>query len=682
MTNAITTLHLSRYFLAILTSFLVTTHAPAAINKTGEVNYDIHVQIDPDTRSLKGHSLITVKNATELRLILGQRFEVTHALIEGVPLESSKNNLGSPYHSWIIPFSLGVTHHIEIHWRGELSPLNTSLDHQATLGRPIPVSSAEGTFLPKSSGWYPHIIGALASYRVNLKLPAGQRGLVAGKLTDESDSAQGYEASFEFPLPSEGIDLMAGPYQIVTDHMTAKDGREIQLRTYFHPQINHLADGYLEAVKDYFKLYETWIGDYPFTEFSVVSSPTPTGFGMPTLTYLGINVLRLPFIRATSLGHEVLHNWWGNGVYPDYSQGNWSEGLTTFMADYAYKEHESDEAAREMRLGWLRDFSALSPGQDAPLNTFTSRTHGASKIVGYNKTAMLFFMLRDQLGTEIFDRSIQAFWNIQRFKITTWQDLQSIFEMVSVSDLEPFFDQWLNRSGAPAINLLDVSKTKLDEGFQVTVTLKQSLPTYQLRVPIIIYSANDEQTQILDLQQEQQTFTFNVQSRPLKVALDPNLHLFRQLAPDEAPPILREVMVNQTTTTLLLAEKGETLEIAKILAKQLQRRPATMIGINQSLPAKPILVIGLQQQIDTWLATHHLPERPEIIKDKGSAQAWTLRRTNGATLVIVSAQDNDSLAALIRPLPHYGRQSYIVFEDAKAIERGTWPMKVQMMAIE
>jgi len=60
--------------------------------------------------------------------------------------------------------------------------------------------------------------------------------------------------------------------------------------------------------------------------------------------------VRLPFIRTTSLGHEVLHNWWGNGVYVDWERGNWCEGLTTFMADYAYKEEEGESAAREMRL--------------------------------------------------------------------------------------------------------------------------------------------------------------------------------------------------------------------------------------------------------------------------------------------------------------------------------------------
>jgi hypothetical protein len=27
----------------------------------------------------------------------------------------------------------------------------------------------------------------------------------------------------------------------------------------------------------------------------------------------------------------------------------------------------------------------------------------------------------------------------------------------------------------------------------------------------------------------------------------------------------------------------------------------------------------------------------------------------------------------MRPLPHYGRQSWLAFEGARAIERGVWP---------
>lgn len=673
------------YFLFVITvadaSAGAGAGASAAVNPGGEINYDINVRIDPITRAIEGQSTITVTNPRELNIVLGSQFEVTKALIDGHPMGRGRQRANQS-HVWQIPYDLRPQYHIEIHWKGELLPLDASLNHEQTLGRPMPVSGEAGTFLPNGSSWYPRIVGGLAHYEVKLALPSGQRGLVAGRLLAESDSEQGYQAHFEFPFPAEGITLMAGPYEIETDTFMGISGEPIQLRTYFHPQLSNLSNDYIEAVKRYLKLYESWIGSYPFTEFSIVSSPTPTGFGMPTLTYLGINVLQLPFIRDTSLGHEVLHNWWGNGIYPDYQSGNWSEGLTTFMADYAYKELEGSEAAREMRLGWLRDFAALEPGQDAPLASFTSRTHGASKIVGYNKAAMLFFMLRDHIGTAVFDRSIQGLWTSRRFKITSWQHLQHMFGMVSGQDLEPFFTQWLDRAGAPTITITETKNSKTDSGYALNITLEQSSPTYQLSVPVAIKTEEGTDIHQLDLQQNQQTFTLAILNKPLSVTLDPGLRLFRQLAPGEAPPILREVMVNPTTKTILLSENREIRHIAETLASRLQRRAPDIASASTKLSAAPTLVIGLQNEIDAWLETKNLSPRPEVVSEKGSAQAWTMARSKDGSLAIVSAQDVVSLEALIRPLPHYGRQSYIMFDGRQALDRGTWPMQVQRVKVE
>jgi hypothetical protein len=402
---------------------------------------------------------------------------------------------------------------------------------------------------------------------------------------------------------------------------------------------------------------------------------------MPTLTYLGIEVLRLPFIRATSLGHEVLHNWWGNGVYPDYAHGNWSEGLTTFMADYAYKEREGSEAAREMRVGWLRDFSALAPGQDAPLTEFTSRTHGASQIVGYNKAAMVFLMMRDLLGQETFDRALQLFWHEQRFRVASWKDLQRAFETVSGRDLRVFFRQWLTRPGAPVVRIAEAARTYSDSKHRVTITLEQSAPTYQLRVPIGLRTEEGEEVRMLDLEQKRQTFTLEVPARPIEVTLDPGLRLFRQLMPQEAPPILRQVMVDETVVSVLLPETGEAYAAAELLATKLQNRSPRIISATNALPTVSVLVIGLHDQIDAWLARRQLPVRPGIVQGKGSAQAWTVSRPGGAVVTLVSARDVTALTALARPLPHYGRQSYVVFEGAKMIERGIWPMRMQVMKI-
>jgi hypothetical protein len=648
-----------------------------------EVSYEIEVRIDPVAHSIEGRSVIMANSSEELTLVLGRRFGVLSAEVNGTSLGPAAS-MGK-VRAWRVFNDKGLPRRIEVHWRGELTPLDTSLDHAQTLGRDEPASGEAGTFLPDSSGWYPYIAGKLASYRVSIELPAGQRAVVPGRLVEESESADGYRAHFEFLPPTGGIDLMAGPYTVETRTMRGAGGKPIQLRTYFHPQIADLANGYLDSVKGYIDLYESWIGDYPFTEFSVVSSPTPTGFGMPTLTYLGIEVLRLPFIRYTSLGHEVLHNWWGNGVYTDYAHGNWSEGLTTFMADYAYKERESPEAALDMRRGWLRDFAALSSGQDAPLNTFTSRTHGATQIVGYNKSAMVFLMLRDMLGRETFDRALQAFWREQRFHIASWTDLRRAFEAASGQDLGVFFDQWLTRGGAPVVRIAEAGRAKPDSAVsgphRFTVTLEQTEPAYRLRVPVAVHTAQGEEFRTLDLEKTRQVFRLDVDAKPLQVTLDPDLRLFRRLTPDEAPPILRQVMVDRTAATVLLPESGDARSAAEKLAEKLQHRAPKLVSATEAPPPVPVLVIGLEEQVNSWLARHQLAARPDVVRGKGSAQAWTVSRPDGVTLAVISARDIASLAALTRPLPHYGRQSYVIFNDSKVIARGAWPTRTQTVKL-
>lgn len=647
-----------------------------------DVEYDMTVSIDPVNRALIGKSIITVKHPRELQLMLGAAFEVTQAISNDGPMGIGREASNQP-HVWNIPVAFRQQVQFVIHWQGSLAPLDTSLDHQQTLGRPIAVSGQAGTFLPDGSNWYPRVVGHLVRYKINIELPAGQKGLVAGKLIEEKESQQGYQASFEFPDPTEGIDLMAGPYVVETQKYEGVKNRAIQLRTYFHPQISDLSRDYLASVKRYLDKYESWIGEYPYTEFSIVSSPTPTGFGMPTLTYLGIDVLKLPFIRDTSLGHEILHNWWGNGVYPDYQHGNWSEGLTTFMADYAYKEQESDEAAREMRLGWLRDFAALQSGQDTPLAAFTLRTHGASKIVGYNKAAMFFFMLRDQLGEAVFQRAVQGLWNTRRFRITSWQDIQKVFEIISGQHLDAFFTQWLNRSGAPFIVINEAKSIGTQSGYQLAITLQQSEPAYAVRVPIAIESEQGVHIHRLDLQQAQQNFTLTLPERPLSVSLDPDWRLFRQLASDEVPPILREVMVNSATQTVILPHQEEVRRVAEMLASKLQDRTPQIISPTQQISTTaPVLVIGLQPDVDTWLANQQLSARPDEVKGKGSAQAWTTSRPQGGSLAIVSTQDVAAMEDLLRPLPHYGKQSYIVFEGRQVVEKGIWQIPMQKVTVK
>ena len=50
-------------------------------------------------------------------------------------------------------------------------------------------------------------------------------------------------------------------------------------------------------------------------------------------------------------------------------------------------------------------------------------------------------------------------------------------------------------------------------------------------------------------------------------------------------------------------------------------------------------------------------------------------------LAIISGQDAAALNALQRGLPHYGGQSWLIFEQGRAIGKGIWPASIPEIAV-
>jgi hypothetical protein len=657
---------MSRPLIAALMGLMLCATVSAQPDQIESVHQDLAIDLDPAARALRGRAQITLQGGGRIRLALRADLMVEDLALDGKPLAQVPAREGG-MRVWWLELGASAVHSLALRYAGRLAAVPEA-DHRDTLQELPPMAGTTGSYLPAGTGWYPLIGEHQFTYRVDLELPPGQRGLVPGRLVAEQADAAGYRAQYEFSHPAEGIDLMAGPYEVHERLMVRPGEQPVRLRTWFHPELHDLAGEYLQAVEGYIRLYSDRIGAYPFGEFSVVSSPLPTGFGMPTLTYLGVDVLRLPFIKSTSLGHEVLHNWWGNGVYVDYERGNWCEGLTTFMADYFYKEQEGAQAARAMRLDWLRDFAAVAPGQDFPLREFTARSHGTSQIVGYHKAAYVFLMLRDLLGPDSFDAGLRRFWREYRFRRASWDDLRRAFEQESGRSLSLFFAQWLDRAGAPELKITAAHARSVAGGLQVEVGIEQTPPPYALQVPVGLAGAAAHRTELAAMGGLRETVSLATPFRPESVTLDPELRLFRRLDPRELPPILRQVMLDPSTALVLASPDAAVREAAARLAARLLDTAA-----QPDTGGQPLLVMGLEPDVDRLLAERNLPARPGTLKGTGSAQVWAARQTNGKALVVISARDAESLSALQRPLPHYGRQSWLVFEGAKAIDRGVWP---------
>jgi aminopeptidase N len=569
---------------------------------------DLDITLDPAQRKLSATASITT-DSKSLAFFLAEGFVLESAEVDGATVPTDRSTIDGLQRFQIELHAEKSIQILKLRYHGELMPLDISMTHNDTLTALPAMASDQGSYLPGNSGWHPMLESAF-TYRASVTLPEGQIAVVPGKVTQESTSNGFRHAVFSLPHPIDSIDLMTGPWTI-HEREVQVGGESMRLRTYFHADEEQLAESYLDAAQRFIKRYSTEIGPYPFSEFSVVSSPIPTGFGMPTLTYLGKSVLRFPFIRDISLGHEVLHNWWGNGVRVDPARGNWAEGLTTFMADYAYKEDEGAKAAAQMRHGWLRDYAALPIDSEQPLSSFRARHRAASAAIGYGKAAMMFYALRARLGDDAFRKGIRTFWNKYKFTAASFDNLREAFEQASEKPLVDFFDQWLERTGAPMLEVASARMVNEDGEPRLKIEITQdTAEPYSLFVPVRVFAKEAEQDIGIQLSESAQVFRLATRANASAVQVDPGFKVWRKLAPAEAPPILRDLIAAKQFLITTVDRKMDESVLA--FAYEFSEGKAKVIKAEGEFDSKmPVLVVGSKSGCAAFLERLSLKPRSE-----------------------------------------------------------------------
>jgi aminopeptidase N len=458
-------------FLTIFSLLSLPCAYAATQARGGEIlDYTLRVSIDIPASRITGLAKIPVQRGQEIKLNKG----TLHLL--DIRLEGQK--IDFPRQEEIVrifPSRPGV---MEIRYAGTFNfpkPSEGAIA-QGPMNVPSDVVDGRGIFL--TGIWYPQP-DQMCNYHLTATLPEGYEAISEAETVRKTTNDGQTIFSFTFPHPLDSIHLIAtNRYTIVQDHFNG-----IEIFAYFFHEDARLAQTYIQHTKRYLRLYENLIGRYPYKRFSIVENFLPTGYSMPTYTLLGKEVVRLPFIVETSLGHEILHQWFGNLVYVNTDKGNWSEGLTTYLADHLYEEQKG--LGFQYRKDLLIDYqSYVNDKNEFPLKDFQARTDFASKAIGYGKAAMVFHMLKTRIGQQAFYDSLKYFTAEMRFKKASWEDLQRAFDKNSAKDLSWFFNQWVDRRGLLELQVEDV-KIKPREGkFEVHFVIIQkkdpeSLPPRQ-----------------------------------------------------------------------------------------------------------------------------------------------------------------------------------------------------------
>jgi aminopeptidase N len=559
----------------------------------------------------------------------------------------------------------------------------------------------EGVYLSSESLWYPFQLERMFSFRMKVDVPADWRAVSQGALVREAiEQVRGTDGN----LSDRRLDVWAEPnpapelYLIAGKYFTHEDAFQgIKIMTYTYEPSDSLCKVYIDATKRYLAMYGGLIGPYPFAKFALVENFWQTGYGMPSFTLLGSKVIRLPFIVNTSYGHEILHNWWGNSVYVDYDEGNWCEGLTTYGADYLYKEKMGPEQARDYRHHTLIGFNDyVSERKDFPLSDFLERSDAATQSVGYGKSLMVYHMLRQSLGDSLFWAGLRDFYARYKFKMASWGDLTSAFEETSGEKLTWFFDQWVRRAGAPMISLADVDRAKHHGKHMVRFTLKQVPPVFTVDLPVRVETTHGTENFRVRLSGEDSTYSIETRSEPLALAIDPDFDVFRRLYLEEVPLTLGGVFARDSIPVVLGASEDEgtraalkevatSWDLARNLLEESPEAEAVISGKHVWLmgrgEALKTLLAPLRGEIEITGETVKLADSTYTLK--GNTLVFAIRNPHDERLAIgvVLTQDPEGLKGLAGRLPHYSSYSYLLFEKDKPIAKGVWkerrsPLKV------
>ncbi len=552
--------------------------------------------------------------------------------------------------------------------------------------------SDEGIYLSGSAEWLAWNGNVMLTHDLTFDTPAGFETVTQGERTEHEVRGDRLHTRWVAASPVDGLNFIANKYFVHEEPV--RDG--VVSQTFFLEDDERLRATYMERTKAYIAMYEEMIGPYPYKKFATVENWFPTGYGMPSYTLLGGQVLRLPFIPYTSFGHEICHNWWGNSVFVDTSEGNWCEGITVYCADYHYKQLEGEEPARQYRRTLLKDYAAYvrNPVNDFPLTEFINRHSGATRSVGYGKSMMVFHMVDQMIGREAFLKGLQAVAADHKYIKTNWSDFFAAFEKASGQDLQNFKDQWLTRTGAPTLSVDDVKFEKNKISFR----LNQGSPPYTLQIPVVVTTKSGDEEHVVHLDKMSDRFELDVSGAKV-LAIDPNTQVFRRLHLAEIEPTISQILAETGPSIVLDHAPALMTEAARKFAEEFIEQPLyafiedglvpadAKLGTGQSNilinPGKELLAGYKNSELMISGKNFFLGGKRYSLDKFDLVFTATNLSDPSLTDMIILCNSPHRLEAYARRLGHYGKYSYLVFPVGQGSPvKGNWQLSDSPLVVK
>jgi len=558
---------------ALLSSFLLffglaamSQEPPRALDFRA-VNYEVNAAIEPASQALRARVRVDLEARSASRVVvleLHPNLRVKSAAgADGKPLEFTQETENPLALQVTLPqvVAAGEKISLTLEYEGRLA----SEDNSPVKGVALARISGDGGVLLLPARWFPltNYPGNRYTATFNIEVPENVAVIGTGKPAAPVAVAppqppaappakrprKGQPAepppqaapagpprtlySFRSEQPEAGGTFAFGNIQVVP---VRAEGVEIPV--YMFSGQTETASAYGESVARMLNYFSAEFGPLPRPSIGVVQIPEGTvqAYSAPGFVLVSRRQWD-PRVNYRLLAQLVAQQWFGYQVTPATAADVWlSDGLARYL-EALYVHHLAGEegfrrSLEDFAVGALMFEEAAPIAQADRLQPFT----GEYRSVVVNKGALVFHMLRSQMGDENFRSLLREFYSQYAGKTAALADFEKMAQEKyaakagesTMTSLTPFFAQWLHSTGVPEFQV-EYVVFRTTKGFKIVGKVKQDLDTFRLPVDLKIETDGNPESKTIDVIGTSSDFQVETFGRPKPngIILDPNNNLLK-----------------------------------------------------------------------------------------------------------------------------------------------------------
>ena len=378
--------------------------------------------------------------------------------------------------------------------------------------------SSQGAYFLYPARWFP-VSGYTAdrfTMDLTVEVPAGFRAVASGL-----ERVQGNSFNFRFTQPG-----FPGSFAIVRGAAQRVSSEGFNADVWFHSETAKPRE-WGEQTGKVMTYLTSIFGLPPVSTLALVETGAraPGGYSAPGILFVSSSQARRdPSGRV--LANQLARQWYGNLVSPSSRNHIW---LANGMAKYAellYQVHLNGAQVLEPEVRDL--YVDAMTVTDAPVLQAARYEDYSPEFfaVTGSKGASTLHMLRGVMGEEKFMELLKAVPAQFANRSLSTEDFRKLAEQLSGKNLQGFFIQWLESTGAPEFKV-EYTILRTQSGFMVRGKINQDLDTFRMPVQLKIETEGNPEFETVEVVGPQTDFLVTTFGKPRRVIVDPDAKVLR-----------------------------------------------------------------------------------------------------------------------------------------------------------